>query len=399
MTDLEIEIKDSPYIVLDVRLAVKLGLNKAIVMRKLFGWIKYNIRAKNTKNFKEGRWWVYNSSRDWQIDMPFFGYVTIFRQLKALEEDGYVLTGCFNTKSWDKTVWYSIEWIKFLTDFPHFRELIDLKLPSGTPPVSECNDPFQSETPRSNLKQPVPERNDNTNEQNPTIKTQRSKPITTQDTVSNDTANFAFGELVCDGVSGQVVTDPTGIKCAIFFNGGKWTSPIAMLPNESLGSCYARTTNQGSQQGTALASKGKSRTDTTPQPAKAIKTAPRTWESNDPFAVAFGNMTKVSICKAKFDTEEYREYLTGLMETLNLTINEINQLTHQWQEYHVERTTQPKVAKSSFRTWVNNYVERRAKAPARSNYGRPVGPALSNVGCGDTMPDKYKGDDPFRKPF
>lgn len=90
------------------------------------------------------------------------------------------------------------------------------------------------------------------------------------------------------------------------------------------------------------------------------------WSSKDPMAKIFENLNRLEVCKNKFDTEEYRQYLTGLAELLDLSIEELEESTFEWQEYHNDRTEQPKSPKSSFRTWIKNYTERRNRNAWRS---------------------------------
>lgn len=116
-----------------------------------------------------------------------------------------------------------------------------------------------------------------------------------------------------------------------------------------------------------------------------------TWEGTDPFRIVFENLNRLSICKARFDTQDYRKWITGLMQDLSLTIAELEKLSNEWQEYHNEKTQKPKVAKSSFRTWIMNYIERRAKnaqrQPGKSKWQQE--PRKLNIASAGSPDDDY----------
>lgn len=90
------------------------------------------------------------------------------------------------------------------------------------------------------------------------------------------------------------------------------------------------------------------------------------WSSKDPMAKIFENLNRLEVCKNKFDTEEYRQYLTGLAELLDLSTDELEEATFEWQEYHNDQTKKPISPKSSFRTWIKNYTDRRNRNAWRS---------------------------------
>lgn len=120
---------EEPYIVLDVAMGKLLGVEKAIILRKIYGWLKYNIQKridpKKDKNFHSGKYWCFNSLADWENDIQVLDKYRIRRHLKALEADGWIQTGNFNKRRSDKTIWYTIDWAKFFAAFPHFGKFED----------------------------------------------------------------------------------------------------------------------------------------------------------------------------------------------------------------------------------------------------------------------------------
>ena len=96
-------------IVVDVELATMLGLNEAIVIQQIHYWL--GINQKNGTNFKEGRYWTFNSMKKWHDEaFPFLGMDALRRAFKNLEEKGLLITGNFNKKGYDRTKWYTIDY-------------------------------------------------------------------------------------------------------------------------------------------------------------------------------------------------------------------------------------------------------------------------------------------------
>ncbi|ECR8384517.1 replication protein RepO [Salmonella enterica] len=96
-------INEQPLLVLP-SLACEIGLNEALMLQQIHYWMN------TSKNFFEGRYWVYNSVSDWQTQFPFWSASTIKRALAKLEKLKLVDAGNFNSDAWDKTKWYSINY-------------------------------------------------------------------------------------------------------------------------------------------------------------------------------------------------------------------------------------------------------------------------------------------------
>ena len=95
---------NEPPLVLQKTLAVKLGLNEAIMLQQIHYW------ASMKKNLKDGYYWVYNSYEDWSEQFPFFSKSTVGRVLRNLEKSGVIIVGNYNKLSFDKTKWYRIDY-------------------------------------------------------------------------------------------------------------------------------------------------------------------------------------------------------------------------------------------------------------------------------------------------
>lgn len=87
-------------------LASQIGLNEAVALQQLHFWIS------KSKNFKDGKYWVYNTYEDWKKQFPFWSVSTIRRVFKSLEEKELIETANYNEMKYDQTKWYTINYDK-----------------------------------------------------------------------------------------------------------------------------------------------------------------------------------------------------------------------------------------------------------------------------------------------
>jgi len=93
------------------KLAAKIGVKEAIVLQQIHYWLEKNRETNN--NFKEGRYWTYNTYKEWKKEnFQFWSTRTISRAIKSLEKQGLLITDNFNKVRFDKTKWYSIDYDK-----------------------------------------------------------------------------------------------------------------------------------------------------------------------------------------------------------------------------------------------------------------------------------------------
>lgn len=90
----------------DVAVAQKHGLNPAIVLDRITGWIVYN--KANAKNQHEGRTWTYNSVKSWAKLLPYLTLKQIRSALDDLRAAGLLMKGNFNANTYDRTCWYAL---------------------------------------------------------------------------------------------------------------------------------------------------------------------------------------------------------------------------------------------------------------------------------------------------
>ena len=108
----ELLFNDEP-ITINRKLAKCLGITEAVIFQQIHYWLKFNEKSKN--NFKDGKYWTYNSVSQWQEnEFDFLSKSTIQRKLLKLEQIGLLETGMYNKLKGDKTKWYTIDYNKLL---------------------------------------------------------------------------------------------------------------------------------------------------------------------------------------------------------------------------------------------------------------------------------------------
>jgi hypothetical protein len=95
---------DSNPLVIIPELAVAIGLNESIILQQLHYWLQ------KSKNYYDGRAWVYNSIPEWCEQFPFLAQRTIERAMASLKSKELVITGNYNKMKADRTLWYSIDY-------------------------------------------------------------------------------------------------------------------------------------------------------------------------------------------------------------------------------------------------------------------------------------------------
>jgi hypothetical protein len=125
-------------------LACKIGLNSAIVLQQVHYWMGISKKAKSEKNFKGGRWWVYNTYEEWQENFPWWSLPTIKRTILRLETAKLLISREMEAQDWNHTKWYTIDYeaLNGLIDCINVIPSEDSDLPDGTPQ----NDPLLKES-------------------------------------------------------------------------------------------------------------------------------------------------------------------------------------------------------------------------------------------------------------
>jgi hypothetical protein len=66
--------------------------------------------SKNTKSFRDGRWWASMTLGQWHEQFVWLSERTIQRYFRDLAEQGIVIVGNFNEDRFDQTNWYSLDY-------------------------------------------------------------------------------------------------------------------------------------------------------------------------------------------------------------------------------------------------------------------------------------------------
>lgn len=86
-------------------IAQEYGLKEAVFLHNLIFWVRVN--RSNGVNFKDGRWWSYNTFEGLAQLMPWWTAKQIRAIVKNCEEKGALLIGDYNENRQLRTLWYS----------------------------------------------------------------------------------------------------------------------------------------------------------------------------------------------------------------------------------------------------------------------------------------------------
>lgn len=104
-------LNERPLIVLPSLAAMLNSLDEAVILQQIHYWIE------KKQNYREGRYWVYNSMENWMRQFPWIkSRTTLTRYFNNLEKKGLLITGNYNKAGFDKTKWYTINY-STLSDF------------------------------------------------------------------------------------------------------------------------------------------------------------------------------------------------------------------------------------------------------------------------------------------
>ena len=91
----------------DPRVAKEFGVNEAIIIQHLQFWIIKNVA--NKVNFKNGKYWTYNSYSAFQKIFFYLSESQIKRILKKLYDKNVIEKSNFNKLKMDQTNWYTFK--------------------------------------------------------------------------------------------------------------------------------------------------------------------------------------------------------------------------------------------------------------------------------------------------
>lgn len=86
--------------------AVEYGVIGALVFDQIAFWVKRN--SENHRNFKEGKYWTYNSIKHMVTYFPFLNERQLSYTINKLKEEDLIEVSNFNKNALDRTMWYTL---------------------------------------------------------------------------------------------------------------------------------------------------------------------------------------------------------------------------------------------------------------------------------------------------
>ena len=94
------------YICFKTESAIKYGVDEAIMLEQIIGLI--NLNLGNKEYFKEGKYWINKSIKEFQEIFPFWSIRQIERIINSLEKQCVITSKKFNKNKYDQTKWYTL---------------------------------------------------------------------------------------------------------------------------------------------------------------------------------------------------------------------------------------------------------------------------------------------------
>ena len=95
------------FLAFDTRHAERYGVNEAIIIHYFKYWIEHN--HVSGRNQHDGRTWSYNSAEKLAEVFPMWSVHQVRRYTKSLVDQDVLITGNYNTRPGDRTLWYAFK--------------------------------------------------------------------------------------------------------------------------------------------------------------------------------------------------------------------------------------------------------------------------------------------------
>ncbi|MFG6383430.1 MAG: hypothetical protein K1V96_04140 [Lachnospiraceae bacterium] len=99
----------------NVSVAADVGINAAVIFYNICYWVEENYA--NRRNFKNGKYWTYNTNKAFQAIFPEMTGKQIEYALKKLKDGGYIESAILSEDAKDRTNWYTVcdfeKWILY----------------------------------------------------------------------------------------------------------------------------------------------------------------------------------------------------------------------------------------------------------------------------------------------
>ena len=95
----------------NIEFASRYGIEESIIFGNIYHWCIHN--KNNDNNLKKGkdgieRYYTFNSVSALQQEYRYISITKVYRVIEKLENEGLIITGCFNKRVGDRTRWYAI---------------------------------------------------------------------------------------------------------------------------------------------------------------------------------------------------------------------------------------------------------------------------------------------------
>lgn len=92
-------------------IASKIGLYEAIILNQINYWVNVNKDKENNERYYHNKmFWMYMTLDGWHEQFDYISKKTIQRALKKLKDNNLIYVGNFNHKSFDRTMWYCVNY-------------------------------------------------------------------------------------------------------------------------------------------------------------------------------------------------------------------------------------------------------------------------------------------------
>lgn len=85
--------------------AERYGFEEAVFLDSIVYW--YRTNRANNRNYRDGRWWTYNSIKAFEEIFPWWSGKQIRRIANSCREQGALIAGEYNEDRRDRSLWYS----------------------------------------------------------------------------------------------------------------------------------------------------------------------------------------------------------------------------------------------------------------------------------------------------
>lgn len=103
-------IRENPIILLP-ELAIRIGPDLAIIVQQIQYWLEQKEKSQTDRCFIEGKYWVYNTVKDWcKSNFPWWREDQLRRYLEALIETNIVIAKKFEAATWKQRKWYTLNY-------------------------------------------------------------------------------------------------------------------------------------------------------------------------------------------------------------------------------------------------------------------------------------------------